>query len=485
MKRTNEESKLSSLEPFREILPLISGSILLLLATPPYGLFVFAYLAIGAGLLSLRKNRFGFLKGFLFGMIYNISSMYWIVYVLSKYGNLPLPASAFLFLLLSCYLSIYPALFFKAVERFAGKLPVFLEIIAFSLTWTVLEFVRGNFMTGFPWMLIGYTQGGFLPMAQTVNAAGIYGLGFIIIFSNLAFLKSADFFKEKKKTKLLPAAVALVLILSASLYGMFRIDFLKKKFSEKKALTVMCVQGNIDQSEKWEKSLQEKIVHKYINLSREGLSPAVDLIIWPETAIPFIYGMDAAMTEYFKDAIKKGNFPKLITGYPGFKWDEAGKLGLTNSAGIFSQGELLERYDKIHLVPFGEYVPLKKILFFVNKLVAAAGDFLSGEYAAPFTVSRAKAGALICYESIFPEIAGEYKKKGADFLVNITNDAWFGDSPAPHQHFAMSAFRAIENECYLVRVANTGISGIVTPWGKSVVKTPLFKEAVFTGKIYY
>lgn len=461
-----------------ELLALIIGAVTLFLATPPFDIFFLSYLSLFIGMLSLKKQSDAFLKGFLFGFIYNILSMYWIAYVLKQYGNLPLVVSFFLLILLVCYLSLYVAIFFKIYSLFDKKVPSYLSPLFFGMVWSLLEIARAKLLTGFPWMLIGYTQHSFLPILQNSKYITVYGISFVIVFVNISLLK---FFTEKSWKRFVPVIISLVMMVVLIYYGNRKIINLKNDFSNAKKITITGVQGNIDQSIKWDKKLQHEIIHKYINLTGNAKS---DIVIWPETALPFVYGADSEFTEYFKNQIISKDFA-LITGFVGIGYNEEGKTGFTNSAGIFYKGELLARYDKIHLVPFGEYVPLKKILFFVDKLVEAAGDFLNGKEVSLLNYNGIKIGVLICYEAIFPEISKSYKDKGVNLLVNITNDAWFGRSPAPYQHLAMARFRAVENGVYLIRVANTGISCVITPWGEVLSKTPLFKDAVIQNVVYY
>jgi len=462
----------------KEISLIVIGAIFLFLATPPCDIFFLSYLSLFIGMLSLKERNKAFLKGFLFGFIYNLLSMYWIAYVLMQYGNLPLIVSLMLLILLVCYLSLYTAVFFKIYTLFDNKLPIYLQPVVAGIVWSFLEIIRAKLMTGFPWMLIAYTQHSFLPMMQNSKYITVYGIGFFIVFTNVSLLK---LFTEKSPKRYISISVSVLLMLFLIYIGNKGIVQLKNEYSDAKKINIRGVQGNIDQSKKWDKNLQKEIINKYLLLTGETRS---DIVIWPETALPFVYGVDSEWTEYFKSLLSSKNYA-LITGFVGIGYDEDGKTGFTNSAGIFYNGNLQERYDKIHLVPFGEYVPLKKLLFFVNKLVEAAGDFLKGKDTNLLSYNGIKIGVLICYEAIFPEISKNYKEKGANILVNITNDAWFGNTPAPHQHLAMARFRAVENGVYLIRIANTGISCVITPWGEILSKTHLFKDAVINEVVYY
>ncbi len=465
---------------YKVYLQLFLSASMLMLATPPLKFFYLSFFALSIALRTLRYNEKPFLNGFMFGFFYNLMSMYWITYVLSKYGNLNYIVSFSLCLLLVSYLSLYPAFFFYVFFKLKNSVKKIFIPLIFGVFWVLLEFIRSKILTGFPWMLIGYTQYNFLPFIQVASFGGIYIVSFLVVFFNL----SIYVLFEKERYKILPLLCSIIIFILVVVYGKNEIENVKKTFAKKRGMKVILVQGNIDQSQKWEKNLQKEIIKKHLDMTRKNLDRDTKLVVWSETALPVILGADAEVTEFFKEETKVLDIP-LITGYVGFKWDEKGKPGLTNSAGIFYKGELIDRYDKVHLVPFGEYVPLQQILFFVNKLVATAGDFLQGEAIKPCKFNNLSYGIMICYESIFPEISKTLNILGADMLVNITNDAWFGHSPAPYQHFAMSIFRAVENRKYLIRVANTGISGIITPWGEPIGVTSLYKDEVVKGVVYY
>lgn len=463
-----------------ELFFILLGSTLLFLASPPYDLFYLAYFAISIALSTLKKPSEGFKKGFLFGLIYSMLTMYWITHVLKHYGNLPLPIAISLMLLLCMYLALYYAVFFKIFVLLRKRLTPYFFPLIMSLIFVILEVIRSYALSGFPWMLLGYTQHSFLSLIQIANPLGVYGVSFVVIFFNI----SLTYLTEKKWTYRINLIIALTFFILSVLYGNHRIKTIKSNLNNKEAVTVSVIQGNIDQSQKWEKSLQKQIIDKYISLTEKELVNNPTIIIWPETALPFIYAIDIDLTEYLKKFLSEKNF-FLFTGFPHYDYGDDGKLYYTNSAGIFYKGELINKYHKTHLVPFGEYVPLKKILFFVDKLVVSAGDFLAGKKLKILSANNLKIGTLICYESIFPEISKEYKLKGANILINITNDAWFGKTSAPYQHFAMSKFRAIENELFLIRSANTGISGIISPLGEVLVSTPIFTDYGFSYKILY
>jgi apolipoprotein N-acyltransferase len=240
-------------------------------------------------------------------------------------------------------------------------------------------------------------------------------------------------------------------------------------------LKIGLVQGNIDQSVKWDESFQKETLQIYERLSFKVAEQKPDLIIWPETATPFFF-QDATEYRSLILDIPKKTHAFLLFGTPSYKTLK-GKVNHYNSAYLASpSGELVGKYDKIHLVPFGEYIPMQDLLFFIGSLGEGIGDFKSGKEIFNFALPHGKFGVLICFEIIFPDLSRRFVKKGANFLVTLTNDAWFGRTSAPYQHFSMAAFRAVENRVFVARAANTGITGFIDPRGKILKEGEIFTE---------
>jgi apolipoprotein N-acyltransferase len=245
---------------------------------------------------------------------------------------------------------------------------------------------------------------------------------------------------------------------------------------------VALIQGNIPQDVKWSPEFRQQTVDTYERLTREAARGGVDLIIWPESAVPFFFQDEPLQAERIRElAIDLNAY--LLFGSPAHELRN-GRSTYLNSAFLISpHGTTLGRADKLHLVPFGEYVPLGNILTFINKIVVGIGDFAPGERAVPLDAGGTKLGVQVCYEVIFPELARQYVQAGARILVAITNDAWFGRSSAPYQHLAISAFRAIETRTPLIRAANTGVTAIIDQNGHIRTMTGLFVEAYRTGEV--
>jgi apolipoprotein N-acyltransferase len=277
-----------------------------------------------------------------------------------------------------------------------------------------------------------------------------------------------------------PLLLLIVLLLFNAGYGQYRLS--QDLEGRDVQIEAAVIQGNVDQAIKWEPAQKEKTVAIYRDLSQQAhQSGAGDLLIWPEAATPFHFQNGGRLAALVRD-VPRTTGAHLLFGSPAYK-GEAGDYQSLNSAFLLSpDGGLLGRSDKVHLVPFGEYVPLKPLLPFIDKLVVGIGDFSPGRVE-PLSLNGHSLGVLVCYEAIFPELARAYVRSGSDLLVNITNDAWFGRSSAPAQHLAMVRFRAIENRVWIARAANTGISAFISPAGRIIASTELFKTTYLTARI--
>jgi len=249
-------------------------------------------------------------------------------------------------------------------------------------------------------------------------------------------------------------------------------------------LRIGLVQGNIEQDKKWSPDFQETTLARYEQLTREVVARGVDLVAWPETAVPFFFQSDVPYQERLLKLVREIKTP-LLFGSIGWRPKGINTVTLFNRAYLVSSSaEVLGFYDKMQLVPFGEYVPFHdSIFFFLDKLVEGIGDFAAGTTPTVFSLSREKFGVLICYEGIFPDLARRFVAQGANFLVNITNDAWFGRSSAPYLHLVMEAMRAVENRVPVVRAANTGFSAVIDWDGRVRAQTALYETAVLVEEI--
>ena len=413
--------------------------------------------------------------GFIAGLSHYLTLIYWIIVVLRSYGGLNLLLSICTLFLLCLYLSLYPALFSYLFCRIKGS---GLTALFAACIWVGLEYIRANVLTGFPWCLLGYTQFRHLNLIQIADLTGVYGLSFFIVLSN-AIIFAIFFDNNLKKTRFLKWEILLILFMAffTMTYGHARLTGVKAKGKERESVKIALIQGNIDQAIKWNPAYQEKTIDIYNRLTRSTYRFKPQLIIWPETSVPFFFQEETNFSSKVIQ-ISKESDADLIFGSPAYIRRGDG-IKFYNRAYLLSHdGESSGYYDKVHLVPFGEYVPLKRFFPYIQRLVPAAGDFAFGKKTAPLNLSYVSAGVLICFEVIFPELARTRAREGAGVLVNLTNDAWFGVTSAPHQHLSMAVFRAVENGIPLIRAANTGISAFISPQGKIITHSGLFTEEV-------
>jgi apolipoprotein N-acyltransferase len=458
----------------------IMSGVLLFLSFPKFDFYYLIWISLIPLLYAIKGKNLSeaFLAGFITGIVYNTGIIYWITFVVVHYGYLPLSIGIFVMLLLSFYLSLYVALFALGVV-FLKKRGI-AEIVSAPLLWTILEYGKSHLLTGFPWENLAHSLHGQLSIIQIADITGIYGITFLIVFINCLFF---DILTVKGRKIIVSEMLVGMILLGVTLgYGFYRVSDIQKAAQNTDPVNVSLVQGNIDQSVKWDPLYQSKTLDLYRKLSMEAAESKPHIIVWPETAAPFFFQDNNHKRKDVLDlAETTGSY--LLFGSPSYERKD-GRNYLKNSAYLVSPlQETLGQYDKVHLVPFGEYVPLREFLFFVDKLVAGAGDFMPGDEFRPLMVEGKKAGVLVCYEGIFSEIGRKYKNNGADLFVNITNDAWYGRTSAPYQHLSMIVFRAVENRVPIVRAANTGISAIIHPTGKVVAKTEIFERTVLNGNV--
>lgn len=469
--------------PLKKILYSILSGLMLSASFPPGKLDWIAWVALVPLLKGLnnetRSNAFRL--GLIAGLSHYLTLFYWILVVLGSYGGLHFILSTLVLILLCLYISLYPALFSFLI--FHVKEARFRALLTAGI-WVSLEFIRARLLTGFPWCLLGYSQFRNLKLIQITDIVGVYGISFLIITSNcliyLIFFSQSH--KDERRFFRLEIVILVLMLFFTTVFGHYRVSGYEVEGRGKKHMNTAIIQGNVDQSIKWDPEYQERTINLYQRLTRSTYSYRPQIIVWPETAVPFFFQDKTKFSERIPMILKESG-ALLFFGSPAYR-RENGVTRYYNRAYVLTPDNLLAvYYDKVHLVPFGEYVPLKRFLPFVHRLVPAAGDFTSGEKISPLKLPLISAGILICFEAIFPELARSQVEKGAEILVNLTNDAWFGMTSAPYQHLSMSVFRAVENRRPLIRAANTGISAFIDPTGRIINRSGLFREDVLTHKV--
>ena len=459
----------------------IASGVLIALSFPNPGLSFLAWVALIPLLIAMEESspRVAFRIGLTCGITGYAFILYWLNIVFVRYGHLPWSVSVPIYLLLVLWLAMFYGLSIW-VARLGERVGI---KAAFTLpvAWVAFDFIRSFLFSGFAWAMLGHSQFRTLPLIQIADLAGVYGITLLIVLANIVLYRALRAVSGVTIPYPVKSAAVLLILLCATLfYGFNHLN--ETEPDQRKPLRVALIQGNIPQDVKWSPAFREQTVNTYERLTREAAQGGVDLIVWPESAVPFFFQDEPLQAERLR-ALARELDACLLFGSPAHELRN-GKSAYLNSAFLISpQGETLGRADKLHLVPLGEYIPLGRFLTFINKLVVGIGDFSPGERAVPLNMGDTKLGIQVCYEVIFPELARQYVQAGARVLVAITNDAWFGRSSAPYQHLAISTFRAIETRTPLIRAANTGVTAIVDHNGHISTMTGLFVEAYRTGEI--
>jgi apolipoprotein N-acyltransferase len=401
----------------------------------------------------------GFLLGYVCGIVWYVGTCYWVYDTMHEYGGLSAPIALFVLLLFALYLGLYHGAFGLLLALLVRKDSHHrLALIAAPFLWVAIELARTR-ISGFPWDLLGITQVDNIPLTRIATVTGVYGLSFEIMLVNVAFAAAFLVPRGKRKTLLL-ASLAAACLLQGS------------RWASLPALpadrTAVLLQQNLPvaDTDPWTKDHFDSVLREFSALS---LNPTPvprqhpDLIVWPESPAPF-----QTNDPYFRDAIS--NLARQAQA-----WVVVGSIGIDNPKAVFNSAALVSpagewdgRYNKIHLVPFGEYVPFASVFSFVGGLTQAVGSFTHGTSRAPLQAGDKKIGIFICYESIFPNEIRQWVAQGAQVLVNVSNDGWYGDSGAWAQHLNQARMRAVENHRWLLRDTNTGLTASIDPYGRVV-----------------
>ena len=420
-------------------------------------------------------TRRAFFLGLITGFTYLTGTLYWITLVMAQYGGLPMSISALLNGALIAYLALFPAIFAVIMRRAVGTIGP-RALLAAPLVWVATELGRTHILTGFPWVLLGYSQAGVLPIAQLASLLGVYGVSALVasVSAVAAYVAVAD------EHRMRPVLAVAALLLVVSTWGGRRAAAAEWTRAGE-PIRVGLVQGNVRQDQKWDPANAAFIFQNYLDMTRQAIGRGAQLVLWPESSTPFRFaeGSDRD-TDRLRAIAREARVPILIGSD---QIDRGVPTRYYNSAFLIrDDGSTGGVYRKMHLVPFGEYVPFKRVLFFAAPLVEAVSDFSAGEDPVVLPVGGHLISTAICYEIVYPNLVRQFVLAGSQLLTTITNDAWFGQTSAPYQHFAQASMRAIEEGRYLVRAANTGISGIVDPYGRVLQRSTLDEPVVMVGE---
>jgi apolipoprotein N-acyltransferase len=461
----------------------LSG-ILLALSFPKYGHPAIAWIALTPLLIALSQRlslsrAFGL--GLLTGTIYLWGTLYWLSTVMTRYGGINLAGAVLINAVFVAYLALYPALFAVVVRRLMMAFGS-AALIAAPLVWTATELGRMYVFTGFPWVLLGYSQARVLPIAQAASVVGVFGVSAIVaaVGAALAGVVIAR--------ALRPAALVVAGVLSIAVWGNVRANHAELT-REGQPVHVGVIQPNVLEEERETPGRAPEILGRDLSLTRDALAKNVSLVVWPESGLsPYTIDDYPDVAQAIRQTAQRARV-SILVGSDQYQWKVDGtrreaEKSFNAAFMIGADGSTDAVYRKMHLVPWGEYVPLKNWLTFVGPLVQAIGrGFDAGDTITLLPFGNHAISTAICYEIIYPDFVRQFVLRGSELLTTITNDSWFGATSAPYQHFEQASMRAIEEGRYLVRSANTGVSGIVDPYGHVIARTDIFHPAVLVGEV--
>jgi len=397
---------------------------------------------------------------------------------MAVYGGLQVWVAVLITVALIAYLAVFPALFALIMRQLMlahGRAAVLLS----PLAWVASEVARG-YVSGFPWALLGYSQVRVLPIAQLASVGGVYGVSLLVAAVSAAVVFAAS--GARVRYRYAPLGVMILAVLTIAVWGSQRMasgDLTRAG----EPVRVGLIQGNVDQAIKWDPASAASIFRQYVRQTRQAILAGATLILWPESSTPFMFEEDPGGAEQLRTLVRQARVT-LIFGSDQVERNSPARL--YNSAFLLRpDGSTGGVYRKIRLVPFGEYVPMQQLLFFAAPLTEQVGTFTAGERAEVLPVNGHPVSVAICYEVVYPALVRRFVSAGSQLLTTITNDAWFGETSAPLQHFEQASMRAIEEGRYLVRAANTGISGMVDPYGRVIRQSAIFQPEVIVDDVRF
>lgn len=479
----------------RHITVFLSG-VLASLALPPADVWPVLFVAFPVLVLMLdvvgrqaispvAKFRASFVCGWLFGFGYFIVSLYWIgaaflveadkFAVLLPFAVAALPAGLAIFWGLATGLSML------------AWRPGINRLLVLATVFTGFEWIRGHIFTGFPWNTIGYTSSGMGDVEQLAAFSGLYGVTFFVLICSFAPVLLFARQRDHAVIRILLSTLVAVWLL-----GNIRV-FLGRFDVSPTDLTVRVVQPNIEQAKKWNRKFRAENIDKYFELSstkpksETGDPAGFDVLVWPESALPALFDEDPVLQARVAGLLPENTFLVMGSQRRERKLTPSGRQNrFYNSVlAVDSNGQVVGNYDKFHLVPFGEYLPGEKWLkpLGLRKIVALPGGFSSGPGARTLQIGKLPAfSPLVCYEIAFGNQVVDHNNR-PDWIINVTNDGWFGKTAGPYQHLAQARFRAIEQGLPVVRAANTGISALIDPYGKIIKSLKLGKAGIFDAQL--
>ncbi len=454
---------------------LLTGLGLILVLPPfPFGCAAFIVFIPFLFFLENRNNKEAFWGGYLVGLIWSLGTLYWI-------GWATVPGVIGSVFFQGFYFGLF-GLIQAFLFRHLGKK----SWLTIPFVYVGIELLLSSGEMGFPWNLVGHSLTGCLELIQFASIGGVYSISFGILTINTLLFAAMKLPVKKHKIILLSSATGLILF--SWIYGSITMN--RDAISEK-SYDVALVQGNVDPYRRWTPNFVDSSFQTYEILSSQLQGLPLDLMIWPESASPCYLDKRYSCRKRVRNKVHHLNVP-ILTGAPDFNWKDGKKLQVYNSAFLIEPGvHKIQKYDKVHLVPFSERIPflggIKPVYNALKKMIMDIGDFAPGDSMVVFTSQNDDRTLTfscgICFDSVFPYFMRKFVKNGAEFLVIITNDGWFGKTSGPYQHAAIAAMRAVENRSWVARCANTGISAFYDPYGRIQSQTDLFTREVLVGEV--
>jgi len=480
---SNLWAKVRAQAPLRaESAMAVLSSLLLILAFPNFNLWVLAWIGVVPLMLAVARSPQmqvrAFLLGWITGTIFFYGTCYWLTYSMIRYGHIPAVISYLLLAPVALVVGLFPATFGLLLARLLARFGL-RALLAAPLLWVALEWTRLG-VTGQLWNAIGYSQAYVPHLIQAASWGGVYAVGFLILTVNaaLAFLLLR---RTKSAVGILLATIFCIALMTVwqDFFG-----FDPAVNSDATRNYVVAVQPNVPMEPQASVAETEALIARHLSLSESALNELKDssaprVVIWPESPMNFMYARDSQFREMLAEFTTKNRTSVIFNAL-----EPAPAGGSYNSAVLVNEeGRLVVQYDKIRLLPFGEYIPLPRWLPGANLVPVMVGDFTPGAQYPLLPVGQTRAGIFICFESAFPSIARRFAKDGADVLINISNDGYLGPTPVMRQHLANTIFRAVENNRPVVRVTNTGITAYITARGEVLDATGGFETATRTWNV--
>src|SRR5579863_3941838 len=476
------------IHPSAWLLVLLSAALQVLIFPLP-GVYVLSWFALAPLIVALLRARpagelevpgelrlqpasplQGFFLGYVCGIVWYAGTCYWIYDTMRQYGGLNAPAAVLVVFLFCCYLGLYHGLFGLLVCLLAHPRDNRRALVMAPVLWVAVELARTR-ITGFPWNLLGIAQVDNIALCRIASWTGVYGVSFEIVLVNVA-LAAAFLVPREKRSSLLIASLAAAAVLQSGR--------LIEAPTARADRTASLIQQNIPVSADWDPKYLQQTLAELADLTEKSIAnqpQTIDLIVWPESPAPFF-----SNDPRFRDAvgtIARNTKAWIVTGTIGSDAANPNSEGtLFNSAALVSPtGEFTARYDKVHLVPFGEYLPFPSLFSFAGGLTKEVGQFEHGASRRPLKAGGESLGVFICYESVFPDEVRQFADQGAQVFVNISNDGWYGDSGAYAQHLNQTRMRAIENNRWILSATDTGVTASIDPFGRVAARVPRKQRA--------